>query len=59
MMQSLAFAYQEGWISVPDLLNGVQIEFDGLTDYYQMLIDYYGSLLQLETFTGETFVFLE
>lgn len=56
MMQSLAFAYQEGWLSVPDLLNGVQVEMEGLANYYRMLLDYYSSLLRLETFTGETLV---
>lgn len=52
----LLFAYEEGWLTLSELLNGVQIEITGLSDYYDHLVRYYQNIFELEAITGETLV---
>ena len=47
---------QEGWISLHELLNAIQIEVTGLADYYSQLSGYYSDLFELEAITGRTLV---
>ena len=55
-LNSLLYSYEEGWLSLIELLNAVQIETDGLEDYYDQLIRYYKNLFELEALTGTTLV---
>jgi len=52
----LLAAYREGWMSLMEILNAVQIHADGDQQYYKQLIVYYQSIFQLEAITGETLV---
>lgn len=56
---AMFYAYEEGWMSLNELLNGIQIENSGLKDYYQELIRYYSDVFELEAITGVTLVTFE
>lgn len=56
---NLLFSYEEGWLTLNELLNAVQIETSGLEDYYKQLIQYYQNIFQLEAITGESLVSFE
>lgn len=55
-VNTLLFSYEEGWISLSELLNAIQIEINGMQDYYNQLIDYYSNLFELEAITGQKLV---
>lgn len=55
-LNNLLFSYEEGWLTLSELLNAVQIETAGLEDYYDQLIRYYRNLLELEALTGASLV---
>lgn len=52
----LMAAYQEGWMSLTEILNAIQIHADGDQQYYKQLIAYYHDIFQLEAIIGETMV---
>lgn len=52
----LLAAYQEGWMSLTEILNAVQIHADGDQQYYKQLIVYYRDIFELEAITGKTMV---
>ena len=52
----LITAYQEGWMSLMEILNAVQIHADGDQQYYNQLIVYYHDIFQLEAIIGQTMV---
>ena len=56
---NLLFSYEEGWLTLNELLNAVQIEVSGLKDYYGQVIQYYQNIFQLEAITGESLVSFE
>lgn len=56
MTAALLHSYQEGYISLHELLNAIQIEVTGLADYYSQLSGYYSDLFELEAITGRTLV---
>jgi len=58
MVESIQTSYQEGWMSLAEMLNAIQIQIDGIQQFYNQLADYYRSLFQLEAITGETLVTL-
>lgn len=53
---NLLFSYEEGWLTLNELLNAIQIEVSGLKNYYGQLIQYYQNFVQLELITGESLV---
>ncbi len=55
-LDDLVFSYEEGWLTLSELLNAVQIEVSGLADYYEHLVRYYQNIFELEAITGETLV---
>ena len=55
-LNNLLYSYEEGWMTLSELLNAIQIETTGLEDYYDQLIRYYENLFELEALTGETLV---
>lgn len=55
-LNSLLYSYEEGWLTLSELLNAVQIETAGLEDYYHQLIRYYENLFELEALTGTSLV---
>jgi cobalt-zinc-cadmium efflux system outer membrane protein len=55
-LNSLLYSYEEGWMTLSELLNAIQIEIAGLKDYYAQMIRYYENLFELEAMTGETLV---
>lgn len=55
-LNSLLYSYEEGWLTLSELLNAIQIETAGLKDYYDQLIRYYENLFELETMTGISLV---
>lgn len=58
MIDSIQTSYQEGWMSLTEMLNAIQIQTDGIQQFYNQLTDYYRSLFQLEAITGQTLVTL-
>lgn len=58
-LDDLLFSYEEGWLTLSELLNAVQIEVTGLTNYYDHLVRYYQNIFELEAITGETLVQFE
>ena len=55
-LNNLLYSYEEGWLTLSELLNAVQVETAGLEDYYGQLIRYYTNLFELEALTGEMLV---
>jgi len=53
---AILLSYEEGWMSLGDFLNSIQIEVTGMQDYYDQLIDYYSNLFELEAITGSKLV---
>lgn len=53
---NLVYSYEEGWISLSELLNAIQIELTGLKDYYDQLFNYYSNIFELETLIRKTLV---
>lgn len=58
-ISSLLYSYEEGWLTLNELLNAMQIEVTGSKGYYDQLIQFYQNLFQLETITGESLVSFE
>jgi outer membrane protein TolC len=58
-LDDMLFAYEEGWLTLSELLNGVQIEIAGLSDYYSHLAQYYRDIFELEAITGRRLVQFE
>jgi outer membrane protein TolC len=57
---SAAFtSYQEGWLSLTDLLNAIQIETEQMVQYYDQLYQYLASIIKLEQLTGITLLTYE
>ncbi len=56
MIASTLASYQEGWMSLMELLNAIQIYDSGIQQYFSQLTDYYRSLIELEAFTGQSLV---
>jgi outer membrane protein TolC len=55
-LQQITNAYREGWISLTEMLNAVQIYYQFVTSYHQQLIHYYRTVFQLEAITGKELV---
>lgn len=53
---SLLYSYEEGWMTLSELLNGIQIELSGLEDFYIQLSRYYENIFELEALTGQKLV---
>lgn len=51
-LDGLLLAYDEGMLSLSDLLNGLQIELAGLRDYFEQWMRYYDNVFMLEALTG-------
>ncbi len=58
-LDDLLFSYEEGWLTLSELLNAVQIEVAGLGDYYDQMARYYQNIFELEAITGATLVTFE
>ena len=56
MIASALVSYQEGWMSLIELLNAIQIHDNGIQQYFSQLTDYYQSLFELEALTGQALV---
>lgn len=55
-LNNLLYTYEEGWMTLNELLNAIQIEVNGLKDYYNQFIRYYENIFALEALTGESLV---
>ncbi|MCB2229838.1 TolC family protein [bacterium] len=55
-LNNLLYSYEEGWLTLSELLNAIQIETAGLEDYYHQLIRYFENLFELEALTGASLV---
>ena len=56
MIASALVSYQEGWMSLMELQNAIQIHDNGIQQYFSQLTDYYRSLFELEALTGQILV---
>jgi hypothetical protein len=56
MMGSIQTSYQEGWMTLTEMLNAIELHADGIQAFYKQLTDYYRSLFQLEAIIGKTLV---
>jgi outer membrane protein TolC len=55
-LNTLLQSYEEGWLTLSELLSAIQIETAGFEDYYDLLIKYYENLFELEALTGEKLI---
>ncbi|MCB2211804.1 TolC family protein [bacterium] len=51
-LEDLLVAYADGWLSLPDLLNAVQLEAGSLAGHTTLVLTWYESLFALEALTG-------
>ncbi len=49
-------AYNEGWMSLPEMLEGIEIYLNGRSTLSEILTTYYADLFELETISGEEIV---
>ncbi len=56
VMSDLVMTYEEGFLTLSELLNSIQIEIAGWASYYEQLRRYYSELFELEAITGEEVV---
>lgn len=56
VMSDLVFSFKEGWITLTDLLSGIQVYADALESYYTHLAHYYDTIFYMEVLTGEELV---
>ena len=56
MISGVLAAYQEGWMSLTEMLNAILIHAEGNQKFYKQLTDYYRGLFELEAITGQTLV---
>lgn len=56
VMSDLVMTYEEGFITLSELLNSIQIEIAGSASYYEQLRRYYANLFELEAITGDEIV---
>jgi len=59
MVDDLVYSYEQGWLSVSELLNSLQVYADGLDSYYEHLAHYYETIFQLEKLTEHIFIQFE
>jgi heavy metal efflux system protein len=57
IIENLVFSFQEGWINLGDVIDGMQIYSESLDSYYENLKDYYLTAFQLEALMGKELVF--
>lgn len=55
-LDQISTSYEEGWISLSDMLNAIKIYYDFIHDYNNQLINYYDAIFQLESFIGQRFI---
>ncbi len=56
LANGLLQSYVDGWISLHELLNAIQITATGLGDYYAQMTQYYEYIFELESIAGTTLV---
>ena len=56
IIPSVLVAYQEGWMSLTEMLNAILIHAEGDQKFYTQLADYYRGLFELEAITGQPLV---
>jgi outer membrane protein TolC len=49
-------AYNEGWMSLPEMLEGIEIYLNGRSTLSEILTTYYADLFELEAISGEDIV---
>ncbi|MCK5074931.1 MAG: TolC family protein [Calditrichia bacterium] len=54
--EKFKISYKEGWISLNDLLNSIELYSSYIQNYNQELLSYYDYLLKLEAITGKSLV---
>ncbi len=55
-IENILTAYQEGWISLTEMLNSFQIVLASSQQYHQQLILFYKTVFELEAITGKQLV---
>ena len=53
VVENLTFSYREGWITLGDLLDGIQIYSESIESYYEQLSNYYSTIFQLEVLVAQ------
>lgn len=56
VLPDLLLSYEEGFISLSELLNSIQIEVAGSMSYFDQLRGYYAAIFELEAITGHDLV---
>ena len=55
-MEDLVYSFQEGNITLNELLNAIHTYSDGIHNYYKLMITYYHDIFELEAMTGRKLV---
>lgn len=56
IIENLVYSFQEGWISLGDVIDGMQIYSESLNSYYENLMEYYFTTFELEALVGKELV---
>ena len=56
VIENLVYSFQEGWIDLGDVLDGIQVYSQGLDSYYSNIIQYYETAFKIEALLGKEFV---
>lgn len=56
VMENITFSYQQGSISLIDVLNSIQIYSEGIQNYYEQLTGYYRTIFEFEAMIGKTLI---
>ena len=57
-LEKLMFSYSEGWISLAELLNFMQIYVDSMEEFYDRFIQYYQNIFNLEALLNKQLITL-
>ncbi len=55
-IEDLVMSYSEGWMTLAELLEGIEIYTEGLENYFGLLGEYYAAIFELEALTERELV---
>jgi|GEM_PF-2878910 len=57
-LDGVILAYKEGWMSLPEMLEGIELYVKGQTSLNRLVATYYSDIFKLEAITGDNIVTL-
>ena len=56
LVADLVYSFQEGRLQLVDILAGIQVYSESLSNYYEQLYDYYSTLFEIEIMIAEELI---